>query len=400
MMFRTIIVLLFLSLQIEAKQDTQALKYLNEIRNHSGLTPLRVNTQLGEAAKSHASYLVRQQKNGHFEKRGWKGYTGKTPSDRVVKAGYLSKMVMENVTVNSQSFQHSIDTLFAAIYHRFVFLNFDKDEIGLGSASTKKSKRIHSAFIYNIGSSEIAKLCKGYYPKQNGFFYMQNLCKDASIEVPEYMIQQIQSNIRAKNSSIILYPYKNATDISPVFYTESPHPLPGSKVSGFPISVQFNPSSYTSVTLKKFRLYDDKGKEITKRKIVTQNSDKNNRFGALEFAFMPLKRLKYGTKYHAVFEAIAEGKKVKKSWYFTTKKPKGKLYTITKKQTTIKVKKGDKIILYFEPKSNQDILGHIKYWGRLNIKHIDKNTISLTIPKPPPSRGYSVSTGGMKVVFK
>jgi len=316
---------LLLTFVVESKGESDALHYLNTLRQHSGLIKLKANKKLNHATKAHASYLVRQQKNGHLEKIGWRGYTGKTPSDRVLKAGYLSRMVMENVTVNTKNYKESIDVLFSAIYHRFVFLNFDKDEIGMGNAITKKSKRIHSSFVYNLGSKEIEKLCEGYYLKQNGFFYMQNLCADSNVEVPEYRIKEKQDKIRVKNSNIILYPYKDAYNISPVFYTESPHPLPGSKVSGFPVSVQFNPSSYIEVNLKKFRLYDDKGKEIKKRKILTENNDVNHRFTSLEFALMPLQRLKYDTKYHVVFEAIADGKRVKKSWYFKTKKSKDTL---------------------------------------------------------------------------
>ena len=385
---------------MEAKGESDALHYLNTLRQHSGLIKLKANKKLNHATKAHASYLVRQQKNGHLEKKGWRGYTGKTPSDRVLKAGYLSRMVMENVTVNTKNYRDSIDVLFSAIYHRFVFLNFDKDEIGMGNAITKKSKRIHSSFVYNLGSKEIEKLCEGYYLKQNGFFYMQNLCADSSVEVPEYRVKEKQDKIRVKNSNIILYPYKDAHNISPVFYTESPHPLPGSKVSGFPISVQFNPSAYSKVHLKEFSLYDAKGKEVKKKKIITESNDKYKRFTPLQFAFMPLERLAFNTKYRVAFEAITDGKRVKKSWYFTTTKPKGTLYTITQKKRTIKVAKGDTIVLYFKPKSNKDILGHIKYRGKLNIKHLDKNTLILTIPKKPTAKGFYVRVGGREVILK
>ena len=122
------------------------------------------------------------------------------------------------------------------------------------------------------------------------------------------------------------------------------------------MSVQFNPAFYKKVKLKKFRLFDAGGKEIKERKILTYQNDKNHRFTKLEFAFMPLKRLEYGVRYRVEFEAVANGKKVKKSWNFTTKKPKGKLYKIIKKRTIIKVKKGEKIILYFEPRSKKDVI--------------------------------------------
>ncbi len=400
LLFRFIVAFILVFSALDAKEHQDALEYLNSIRQDVGLIQFKPNKKLGKAAASHANYLVRQQKIGHYEKKGWGGYTGKTPSDRVLHTGYASKAVMENITVNTKTSHKSIDTLFAAIYHRFVFLNFDKDEIGIGSASTKKKRKITSSFVYNIGSSAIDKLCKRYYPKQNGFFYMQNLCKDSSITVPEYLFQEKQNKIRVKNTQMVLYPYPNAKNISPVFYTEHPHPLPGSKVSGYPVSVQFNPASYTNVKLKKFRLFDGEDKEIKKHKVLTYKNDRNHRFTTLQFAFMPLNRLEYGTIYRAEFEAVADGKKVKKSWSFTTKKPKGTLYKITKKKTTLKVNRGEKIVLYFEPRSKKDVLGRIKYTGKLHTTYLDKNTLLVTLPNKRLSRGYSLKAGAREVILK
>jgi hypothetical protein len=397
-LLRLALVLLLTFTTLYAKENQNALDYLNTIRQNAGLIKFKPNKKLGKAARSHAHYLVRQQKNGHYEKRGWGGYTGKTPSDRILKAGYASKVVMENVSVNAKTSLKSIDTLFAAIYHRFVFLNFDKDEIGIGNAFSKKKKRVISSFVYNIGSSAISKLCKRYYPKENGLFYMQNLCKNSANEIPQTLFWEKQNEIREKNSKIVLFPYPDAINVPPVFFTEHPHPLPGSKVSGYPVSVQFNPAFYKKVKLKKFRLFDIKGKEVKKCKILTQSNDKNHRFTSLQFALMPLRRLDYGTTYRVEFEAIANGKRVKKSWRFTTQKPKGNLYKITKKQTEIKVKRGEKIILYFEPSSNKDILDCIHYTDKLDITCLDQNTLEIMISKRS-SKDYTLKAGRKRVIL-
>ena len=400
LVFRFIVALLLLFSTLDAKEHQSALNYLNSIRQDAGLIKFKPNKKLDKAAASHANYLVRQQKIGHYEKKGWGGYTGKTPSDRVLHAGYASKAVMENVTVNTKTSHKSIDTLFAAIYHRFVFLNFDKDEIGIGSASTKKKQSVTSSFVYNLGSTAISKLCKtSSFVMHDGVYYMQNLCKNSANIVPQILFEKKQNEIREKNSKIVLYPYPNATNVSPVFYTEHPHPLPGYKVSGYPVSVQFNPAFYKKVKLKKFRLFDAEGKEIKKHKVLTHKNDKNRRFTLLQFAFMPLQRLEYGTRYRAEFEAVADGKRVKKSWKFTTKKPKGTFYKITKKKTTLKVKRGERIVLYFEPRSKKDVLGRIKYTGKLHTTYLDKNTLLVTLPNKRSSRGYSLKAGGREVFF-
>ena len=373
--------ILLCTMSLQAKSTQGALEYLNSHRQKSGLIKFKPNKKLNRAAKSHANYLVRQQKNGHYEKKGWKGYTGKTPSDRVLKAGYASKAVMENVTENAKNYKHSIDILLAAIYHRFVFLNFENDEIGIGTASTKRKRRVTSAFVYNTGSTEITKLCKRSYLMENNTYYVQNMCKNSDKLIPRYLYEQKQAKVRKKNAKIVFYPYPNAKNVLPAFYTENPHPLPGYKVSGYPVTVQFNPLFYKEIKLKKFRLYDAKGKRIKKVKILTQKSDKNHRLTKLQFALMPLQRLEYGTTYRVKFEAVVDGKRVKKSWKFTTKKPKGTLHKITKKKTTLKVKRGEKVALYFEPASKKDILDCISYTDKLNISCIDQNTLLVTIPR-------------------
>ena len=383
---------------VHAKGSQDALKYLNEIRQHTGLVKFKSNKKLDRAAKSHANYLVRQQKHGHYEKKGRAGFTGKTPSDRVLKAGYLSRVVMENVTENAKDYRHSIDILMAAIYHRFVFLNFDNNEIGIGRASTSRKRKVRSAFVYNTGSSEVVKLCKQFHLMENNSYYLQNICKDPDKMIAQDLYVQKQNKMRKKHKKLVLYPYPDAQNVLPVFYTENPHPLPGSKVSGYPVTVQFNPLFYEKVTLKKFRLFDAKGKRITKVKILTHKSDKNHRLSKLQFALMPLKRLEYGTRYRVEFEVVADGKKIKKSWHFKTKTPKGKVYKITKKTTRLKVKRGEHIVLYFEPRSNKDVLDCISYTHKLHIICEDQNTLLFTIPRNEFSREkYVVETGGRSV---
>ena len=400
LLFRFSLLFFFASLSLVANERQSALVYLNVLRQKSGLIALRSNAQLSKAAKAHARYLVRHQKNGHYEQRGKVGYTGRVPSDRVLRAGYASRAVMENLSVNAQTPKHSIDTLFAAIYHRFVFLDFSNDEIGVGSTVAKKYRKIRSSFVYELGSSTINRLCKRTFPKENGFFYMQNLCRNSTHVIPRTLFLQKQDEIRKKNRPIVFYPYPDAVNVPPVFYTEHPQPLPGSKVSGYPVSVQFNPAFYKKVKLNKFRLFDGSGKEIKQKKILTYANDRNHRFSKLEFAFMPLRRLKYGMTYSVSFEAVADGNKVKKSWEFTTKKPKARLYKITKKRTKLHIEKNEKIVLYFVPRNRKDVLGRVTLSKPLHVRYLDQNTLEVILPHKRSIRGYSLKVAGREVILK
>ncbi|MBT8344160.1 MAG: CAP domain-containing protein [Sulfurovum sp.] len=398
-MLRFFIFLGLLLVSLEASDEKAGLEYLNSIREHAGLIKLNNNKNLQKAATSHAKYLIQNQHNGHYEKKGKYAFTGATPSQRVIKAGYPSTYIMENLSINTVGYAKSIDNLFSAIYHRFVFLNLDKDEIGFGVASTKKKRKIKRAYVYNIGSSRVSKLCKRSFSMANGVYYMKNICKQSSKMVPKLLFEEKIDVIRRKNRDIVLYPYNGQTDIWPAFYNESPDPLPGYKVSGFPISLQFNPAYYKNVKLKSFSLYNEDGKEIKETMVLQHKNDSNHLFTKFEFALMPLKRLEFSTRYTAFFEAIVDGKRVKKRWSFSSVNPKENLYRITEEKTNLTVPSGSEAVLYIVPNSKKDIIHSYRSRGGIKVSFLDQNTLKVRFPKRRSSGRVSLDLGKKKVFF-
>ena len=305
---------------------------------------------------------------------------------------------MENLSLNTIDQKKSIDNLFSAIYHRFVFLNLDKDEIGLGEYSTKKKRKVKYSYVYDLASSQISKLCQKSYQMVQGRYYMKNICSKNAKMVPQTLVNEAVDIIRRKNRAVILYPYAGQTDIWPAFYNESPDPLPKYKVSGFPISVQFNPANTKRVELTSFRLYNEEGKEIKKIKILQKKNDKNRIFTDLEFALMPLARLEFDTRYIAVFEAKVDGSKVKKQWSFRTRKFKEKLYRINTNKSTLTVKAGSTIILYMAPDNRRDIIKDCMVKGDVKATFLDHNTLRVTLPKRRSSGRVYLKFGESKKV--
>ena len=395
-------VLTFLTLVfiwLEADTDTKGLAYLNTIRTDAGLIKFKHNTALQKAASAHAKYLILNQVYGHYEKRVSIAYTGSTPAERVVKAGYPSTFVMENLSINPIDQKKSIDTLFSAIYPRFVFLDFDKDEIGIGSYNSKKKRRKNSAYVYNLGSEAISKLCSQTFMMESGKYYMKKVCKDSDQMIPQSLFEKKKKSVQRKNSDIVLYPYAGQNKIWPAFYNEAPDPLPYYDVSGFPISVQFNPINYKSVQLKSFRLYDASGKELKETKILQENNDHNHLFTKLQFALMPLKRLNFSQSYTAEFKAVADGKQIEKRWTFRTTELKEKVYTITEDRTEITLNAGTSVVLYIVPGSKKNIVRSYRTRGKIKVSFLDQNTLKITAPSRATSRKLSLDFGRRKVFF-
>lgn len=372
-------VLLLFSL-LDAKEEG-GLAYLNTLRQKSGLIPLQENRLLNKAAASHANYLISNQKLGHLEHQENRGYTGKTPAERAVYHGYFSKDVMENIAVNAKSGTEAIDDLFAAIYHRFVFLNFEKDQIGVGRALADRSKRLKNAYVYNLGSSKLNVLCKKTFIPVSGNLYLKDVCINRDALIPQSLYEKKEKEIKSRNTKVVLHPYPGQKEVKPAFYNEEPDPLPDYDVSGYPVSVQFNDRYYHSIELKSFRLFDDQNREITMYRILKHANDPHQRLKKTEFALMPIKRLEYATTYRAEFEAVVDGEPYQRSWEFTTKRFKEKLYRIAKQTTRIDALPGSTLILYFVPRSPHDVLKNYRVTQGLKVSFIDHNTLKVTLPK-------------------
>jgi len=373
--------LFFLLLSFTFLFSTGGNTYLNDMRKQVGLIPLKSNKRLNRSALSHAKYLIINQKTGHYEQSHKKGYTGKTPSLRVKYTGYSSSLIKENVSINTKDNTSSIKNLMAAIYHRFTFLDFISEEIGIGHAHTSKRKSVKESYVYNLGSSTLSSLCNKYFPLLNNHYYMQNTCSNTKKMIAMEVFKKTKMSIAKRNAKVVYYPYAGERNISPAFYNESPDPLPKYKVSGFPISVQFNPAYYQNIKLKKFSLYTSQGKEIKKTKILTAKNDPNHLFTKLEFALMPLARLEYAEKYTVIFEAKAGHKSIKKKWSFYTIKPKGNYFRIAKHTQSIEVLSGTTIILYLVPSHRKDIIKSYTMKKGIKATFLDQNTLKILLPK-------------------
>ena len=136
-----------------------AIDDVNAIRLAAGLPVLAVSAELGEAAKSHASYLARYVLPGvsktpgsaHKQRAGLPEFTGRLAPDRAIFFGYAHSQVIENVSLGNLSAEDSVSNLMSAIYHRFAFLNFEIDEIG--------AAQVGQRYVYNMGRTDLVQTC-------------------------------------------------------------------------------------------------------------------------------------------------------------------------------------------------------------------------------------------------
>ena len=346
------------------------LDYLNEIRQNLGMIPLKENKSLDKAAYNHTLYLnTHGNMYGHFEVPG-KYFTGKTPTDRALYAGYNSRFIAENYAYGAyKNIDKSIEMLFSAIYHRFGFLNFYIDEVGIAN--------INQYYVFDMGNSNLNKICSKHFENIIGEYYY-GVCKNYNLKIPANIYLNAKNSIAKQNPKIIIFPTSNIK-VEPVFYGEEPNPIPY-KLSGYPVSIQFNPYYIKNVKLLKFEIYHNGNKLDTL--LITKNNDINHKLTANQFALFPIKRLKWNSKYDVICEYEINNQIYTKKWSFYTKKLKTNLITVTKNSAFF-IKPNKTYIVYVKPSNNNETIKNIRYkyprGVKINIKILDTNTFQIKV---------------------
>lgn len=308
---RAFLLFLFCVTIFYADNYKDALAYLNKIRHSSGLPALRVDYRLKRAAYAHARYLAASGEKGHEERRGSKEYSGMTPSSRIVKAGYSTRVVVENISFGERRYADSIDTLLSTVYHRLAFLDMRVDSIGIARAG-----RYRSVFVYDMSLSSIERLCGKAHSSVEGE-YIYGVCADSSIKLPAGLFKKALRDIESKSAKIVCYPFEGARNIPLGFVHERPDPVANLKNAGYPITISFNPAYYGRVSMKSFRLYRD-GKRVKGVKILSRANDPYAKLRENTFVLIPRNRLHKNSSYRVEFRANAGGKSLLKSWSFHT----------------------------------------------------------------------------------
>lgn len=148
------------------------------------------------------------------------------------------------------------------------------------------------------------------------------LCVDESVHVRKEYVDQLDQKLMQRNPLYVLWPYAGSKGVDTTFYDEIPDPLPDLDISGYPLSIQFNPANVDSVVIRSFSLrYRDffgAWRELEYRHL-DQASDPNQKMSALEFAWFPLDPLHNRTAYHVNVDLVIDGRDDNIAWQFTTK---------------------------------------------------------------------------------
>lgn len=372
--------------------DSDAVAYLNEYRRGSGLSSLRQNQILSQAAKNHADYSAQNEYMGHDETAGRAKFSGATPADRALAVGYKSTLVLENIAYKND-FKEAVDGLFSAIYHRFAFLNLSVDEVGYALASKDK----FNAFVFEMGNSRLNAFCsRGASDTGAGRFYT-NVCADKNLKIKDAKFD----NFTGSSKSFVKFP--DATAVTPYFSGEIPDPFPECKITANPVSIEFNANA-GEIKFKDFEIFKD-GQKLQNLHVITSKNDVNSKFSKGQFAVFSREVFDFGVQYEAIFSyeqanAQSTGAQVKQiKWSFKTKTPQNP-YFDARDGDVLGVDADKTYEIFFRPKDCNDLMTRYVYkvsgFAEAQIKQSGTNTLSVKL-KGMAGDTLSITAGSTSV---
>ncbi|WP_297966506.1 CAP domain-containing protein [uncultured Campylobacter sp.] len=355
--------------------DSDAVSYLNEYRRGSGLSGLKQNQILSQAAKNHAEYSAQNEYMGHDETAGRAKFSGADPVSRAIAAGYKSRHILENIAYKND-FKEAVDGLFSAIYHRFAFLNLSVDEVGYALASKDK----FNAFVFEMGNSRLNAFCaRGASDTGAGRFYT-NVCADKNLKIKDDKFD----NFTGSSKPFVKFP--GSTAVTPYFSGEIPDPFPECKITANPVSIEFNANA-GEIKFKDFEIFKD-GKKLQNLHVITSKSDVNSKFSKGQFAAFAREVFDFGAQYEAVFSyeqanAQSAGAQLKQiKWSFKTKTPQNP-YFDARDGDVLGVDAGKTYEIFFRPKDCNDLMTRYVYrvsgFAEAQIKQSGTNTLSVKL---------------------
>lgn len=107
---------------------------INQYRAEHGLKPLKLNTQLTEAAKVHSRDLAKWDRISHY------GSDGSNPWDRVKRTGFKARLAAENVGTGQADFAEVMKGWKDSPGHNKNLLLSDADYMGIALVSDPKTE--------------------------------------------------------------------------------------------------------------------------------------------------------------------------------------------------------------------------------------------------------------------
>lgn len=258
---------------------TDGLDWINYRRQQAGLAVSRRDARIDSAASAHAVYQQLNNVVTHDEVAGKTAFSGTTATDRLRAAGYPLGTALADGEVIAAIAEPdgfaAAEGLLAAIYHRYLMLEPRFDQAGAGSA--------HRA--------------GGYYWLDVNFVASR-------------------SGTGLGDRRVAVWPAPSQGNVRTEFLSdqETPDPVPGRNLVGYPLSVHADLGKMLRVG--SFSVRENGGDPLAVR-LLDGSTDADTPASAA--AIIPLSPLRGATRHDVTFSGTLDGAPLTLSWSFTTR---------------------------------------------------------------------------------
>jgi len=252
---------------------------INTFRKALGLGLVSQNTALDKAAVNHVNYISINKTPGHIESPVLQGFTGKSPTDRQVFAGFTGK-VLGGEVISFAPMPQAIYSLINSVYHRDI---------------------IAAQYITNMGLS-----------------YGAGWGSPLAVEFGSITLQNNSPTFTTN------YPLDGQVGLPLATFAEFPSPLPNTinSLSDFATKtsspITFYSAFGTALTVKTFTVTAAGSITPLASSLITSSSDENKLVGSNTAHLIANAPFLANTKYTVKFEGSIDGIAISKAWSFTT----------------------------------------------------------------------------------
>jgi hypothetical protein len=137
--------------QTAQQEAEQMLALVNGIRADNGIAPLKLNTELNQAAYDHSYDMASNDYFSHI------GLNGSSIADRTAAAGYTGTSLAENLSAGYSAVVSTFNQWVNSAPHLKNMLNTSADEMGFGHAMFTGSTYTHYwTLVFGIASEVLA----------------------------------------------------------------------------------------------------------------------------------------------------------------------------------------------------------------------------------------------------
>jgi uncharacterized protein YkwD len=288
-------------------EELQAFNTLNEIRHRCGHGQLAQHAALDTSAAGHARWLAYHAVFDHDQTPGSLFFTGATPLDRMIAAGYLASSFQAGVSEQLAYYTSGLD---------------GNDKVGFGIEATRSllNAPYHANAMldgYRDVGISVRNAIDAGAPDANN----PGAGRRAIVFNTGYQVSAGSQAAAQEDNAVLTYPCDGDSNVAPALYHEEPNPVPGRDLATSPLgtSIMVSLKEGRTLTINSTVLTNtSNGLTVPLRAPVTGANDYLGAFGAHQGYVAADVPLTAYTTYRVSLSGRNNGVSFLKTFLFTT----------------------------------------------------------------------------------